>query len=280
MNKILSLFLVTLLLVSCKEKTTNNPSPKSESNNSNHVISDFQKIIDREKLTGCILILDVASGQYYSNDFDLAKEGHLPASTFKIPNSIIGLELGLLKDENTLFKWDSLKRAAKVWEADLVLSEAFKLSCVPCYQEMARNIGVVQMNKKLAELTYGQMDVDSTTIDDFWLKGSSKITAFQQIDFLWRMLHQQLKISDSTYQTMRRIMEIEVTGTYKLSGKTGWYEVNDSDHGWFVGFIEKGESTYIIATHLDRPENTDVNAFYLGRKDLSLEACRIMNFID
>jgi len=41
----------------------------------------------------------------------------LPASTFKIPNTLIALEEEIV-DENTVLKWDGKKRAWKPWNQD------------------------------------------------------------------------------------------------------------------------------------------------------------------
>ena len=75
----------------------------------------------------------------------IGNTGHLPASTFKIPNSIIALETGLIEDDSTLIKWDGDERRLPAWEQDLVFRDAFHYSCVPCYQEIARKIGEKRM---------------------------------------------------------------------------------------------------------------------------------------
>jgi len=101
----------------------------------------FQTILDTADLKGAILIFDSKDKKYYSNDFSWAEKGQLPASTFKIPNSMIALETGVVANDSTLFMWDGKKRAFKIWEQDLIFRNAFKYSCVPCYQEVARGIG-------------------------------------------------------------------------------------------------------------------------------------------
>ena len=146
----------------------------------------FQQIIDSSLVKGAVLIYDPQKNTYYSNDFDWAKTGHLPASTFKIPNSIIALETGVVENDSTLFKWDGKKRALAIWEKDMILHEAFHRSCVPCYQEIARKIGVARMKAHLRKFDYGYMLVDSSNLDIFWLEGASRINQFQQIDFLSR----------------------------------------------------------------------------------------------
>lgn len=63
------------------------------------VVPEFQKILDSSDLEGAILIYDKKKNTYYSNSFLESRVQYLPASTFKIPNSIIGLELNILENE-------------------------------------------------------------------------------------------------------------------------------------------------------------------------------------
>lgn len=105
----------------------------------------FENILDSFQLKGSILIFDNAGNTFFSNDFDRANERNLPASTFKIPNSIIALETGVIQSDTTTIKWNGEKRRLAVWEQDLTFKNAFQVSCVPCYQEIARKIGVGRM---------------------------------------------------------------------------------------------------------------------------------------
>lgn len=100
----------------------------------------------------------------------MGKKRNLPASTFKITNSIIALETGVVENDSTLLKWNGEKRRFKNWEQDLILRDAFHFSCVPCYQEIARKVGENKMNKFLKKLDYGNMKVDSSNLDLFWLE--------------------------------------------------------------------------------------------------------------
>ena len=166
------------------------------------LVSELQVILDSFNLEGAILIYDKQKDTYYSNSFEESKVEYLPASTFKIPNSIIGLELGILEDEHTVFKWDGSGRFLPVWEQDLTLKEAFQTSCVPCYQELARKIGVDRMKAYVERLNFGKMYPTQESIDNFWLLGPSKISPFAQIDFLKRLDEGKLTVSKSTTQTI------------------------------------------------------------------------------
>ncbi|MAW94071.1 MULTISPECIES: class D beta-lactamase [unclassified Leeuwenhoekiella] len=240
---------------------------------------EFQTILDSAGVEGSILIYDLKNDTYYSNDFQWATKGRLPASTFKITNSIIALETGVVENDSTLFKWNGEKRSLKVWEQDLILKDAFHFSCVPCYQEVARNIGAQRMSAYLDKLEYGAMDVDSTNIDMFWLEGGSKISQFQQIDFLKRFYKSQLPISERTEKIMKRMMILEENENYTLRGKTGWSIRNGNNNGWFVGYLENGSDTYFFATNINPNADFNMDLFPMIRKEVTLEALRNLNLM-
>ncbi len=242
-------------------------------------IDIFQQILDSANVYGSILVYDALKDIYYSNDFDRCKIGHLPASTFKIPNSIIALETGVISDDSTMIRWDGQKRRLSAWEQDLVFRDAFHYSCVPCYQEIARKIGVERMKAYLEKLDFGNMIVDSSSIDLFWLEGDSKISQFEQVDFLDRFYHSRIPVSKRTGDIMKRLMVIEENDTFRLSGKTGWSVRNGNNNGWFVGYLEKGVDVYFIATNIDPKVEFNMDLFTVIRRQISMKAFRAMGII-
>ena len=78
-------------------------------------------------------------------------EARLPASTFKIPNSVIALETAVVADpDKDVFKWDGVTRSIEAWNKDHTLRSAIAVSAVPVYQEIARRIGEVRMARNRA----------------------------------------------------------------------------------------------------------------------------------
>ncbi len=275
------LFLL-LLLTSCTQPQAPQttipinipPTPKKQTNES------FQKIIESAELNGVILIYNPQTQIYTSNDFERSEKGFPPASTFKIPNSIIALETGVVENVNTLFKWDGQKRAFKMWEQDLIFENVFKKSCLPCYQEIARNIGVDSMTAYLKKLNYSpNVKVDSASLDLFWINGKSTISAFEQIDFLSRFYHSKLPISERTEKIVKEIMLIDEKSNYRLSGKTGWYVNEDENLGWFVGYVEKGDDVYFMATNVDPKDNFDMEQFPRIRLQILKQAMKHLGII-
>ena len=277
--KISYTLLILIAFFSCTSKKTDADKKEIKVVAREIIVPEFQTIIDSADVNGAILIYDFKANKYYSNNFVWSKKGNLPASTFKVTNSIIAIETGVIETDSSLLKWNGEKRRLPIWEQDLVFKDAFRFSCVPCYQEIARKIGAKKMNEYLDKLEYGNMKVDATNIDVFWLEGESKITQFQQIDFLKRFYQSELEISERTELIMKRMMVIEDNGDYKLSGKTGWSIRNGINNGWFIGYIERQNKTYFFATNIEPKEQFDMDLFSMIRKDVTYKAFEQMKLI-
>jgi len=275
--RILNIILIVFLLQSCAENKKTKKEQKINLSENEIVKPEFQSIIDSSNVNGSILIYDLKNDLYYSNNFDWAKTGRLPASTFKIVNSIIALETKVVENDSTLFRWNGEKRDYKIWEQDLILRDAFKYSCVPCYQEIAREIGEKRMNEYLEKLEYKDMKVNSKNIDKFWLEGDSKINQFQQIKFIKRFFKSELEISKRTQDIMKKIFFIEKYGKYNLNGKTGLSIRNGNYNGWFVGYIESEEdNNYFFATNIEPKDTLNKKSFPKLRKKITIEALNTM----
>lgn len=268
---------VFLFIVSCTAKPEKTNFSKKVKDTVFIKKETFQFIIDSSKVKGSILIYDYLNNSYYSNNFSWSKKGFLPASTFKIPNSIIALETGIIKNDSTIIPWNGEKRNMKIWEQDLTLKKAFHLSCVPCYQKIAREIGVLRMNKFLDSLNYKSMNVNQTSIGNFWLQGNSKINQFQQIDFLKRFHFSELPISKSSEITMKRLMIISKNNNSILRGKTGWSIRNGNNNGWFVGYLQKEKKLYFFATNIKPNKDFDLKKFSKIRKEITLKALSLID---
>lgn len=278
-NSGITALLLAIVFFSCGEQKQPDAVAEEKQTPVEIIKQEFGHIIDSANMMGSILIYDPQQNQYYSNDFARSKKGFLPASTFKIVNSIIGLETKVLENDSTLFKWDGKKRRLKVWEQDLTLKDAFQVSCVPCYQEIARKIGVERMKEHLQQFNYGTMVVDSSTIDNFWLEGDSKISQFQQIDFLQRLYKSQLPIAERTEKIIKRMMLYEETPDYKLSGKTGWAIRQGNNIGWWVGYVETQGSVFYFATNVEPKPELDMEQFPELRKQITTVALKKLGII-
>ncbi|MHC1713617.1 MAG: class D beta-lactamase [Solidesulfovibrio sp.] len=189
-------------------------------------------------------------------DAKRAATPYLPASTFKILNSLIGLETGAIKGPDEVFPYDGTPRFLHEWNKDLTLKQAFAVSCVPVYQEIARRIGQDRMAWYVAAAGYGNADI-SGGIDVFWLSGGLRISALEQIAFLTRLKNRQLPFSAATIDAVLDIMIAEKTPAAILRAKTGWSARVSPGIAWYVGMVTRGPDTWYFALNIDVPAPAD-----------------------
>ena len=180
-----------------------------------------------------------------------------PCSTFKIFNTLIGLELGLLPGpDDPWYTWDGITRGFEAWNKDLTLRQAFRVSCVPAFQGLARQIGAARMQNYINKIRYGTRDI-SSGIDFFWLPRSEEnfltISAIEQVELLTGLLDYKLPFSKNNIDVLTDIMRVYETDKATLYGKTGssGTDVDETDRvGWFVGFLVTEETIYVFACNI------------------------------
>lgn len=204
-------------------------------------------------VTGTVVLMDMRRQTCVRFDPERAAERFLPASTFKIFNTMVALDEGSIPDAETVLKWDGADRGLPAWNRDQAMREAFQSSTVWFYQELARRTGEARMREWLQREQYGNADV-SGGIDRFWLDGGLRISADEQVAFLWKLHRRELSFSARAQQIVYDLMLREQTSEHTIRAKTGWTEANGRQLGWFVGYIEKGNDFYIFALNF---ESTD-----------------------
>lgn len=227
---------------------------------------DFGKIYSDYNVKGSFVMYDLNADKYFYYDSARCFERFTPASTFKIPNSIIGLETGVITDENFVIPWDSIKRRVDAWNHNMDLKTAIKVSCVPYYQELARRVGEEKMREFVNKFNYGNMDM-SSGVDKFWLSGSMEISQSEQITFLKKLYNEELPVSKRSMNITKNIMLLEDTLGCKLRAKTGWGNVDSNNIGWFVGWLEKDNNVYFFANNIET-KNAGEN-FPAARKEIT-----------
>ncbi|MEM8559738.1 MAG: penicillin-binding transpeptidase domain-containing protein [Bacteroidota bacterium] len=242
----------------------NSPSPQ--------VRVDFAQAFEDEGVVGTF-VLATLSGEplaeaahtgidsLHVHNPERAETRYLPASTFKIPNSLFALESGVVADTNEVFVWDGVERFASAWNQDLTLGPALRASAVWVFQDIARRIGETQMRGFVDRLGYGNQDIGGG-IDLFWLNGALRVSATEQITLIEGLARGSLPISSPTQKAVRSMMTVErgtlEDGTpYVLRAKTGWANAPDPDLGWWVGYVEHttpdGPQRWAFALNIDMP---------------------------
>ena len=199
--------------------------------------------------TSAFVLYDRTNDHYIRYNPERSSERLLPASTFKIMNSLIGLETGVIPDEDYVIEWDGTQYEIAAWNQDHSLRTAMQNSVVWYYQELARRVGKEKMHYYVDAVGYGNQDI-SGEIDPFWLNGSLRISADEQVEFLKRLYQGDLPFSERSMKIVKEIMVLEKNDLYQLSGKTGTGMVDDLYIGWFVGFVEEENNVYFFATNI------------------------------
>lgn len=247
-------FLALLLLVAAAPADAQSPERQIV------LRDDLEKVFKDIGTDGTFVMLELKKNRITVVNGDRHTRGYLPASTFKIPNALIALETGVVKDaDNPVFKWDGVKREFEAWNKDHTLRTGFRASAVWQFQEIARQITGTRMRVYVSQFGYGNRDIGGPE-DAFWLEGKLRISALQQVEFLERFYIGKLPVAPRSVGIVKDIMFLEKSNGAVLRGKTGWIPSGDHRIGWFVGWVERGEETYIFALNLDPLEERHVAA--------------------
>lgn len=226
----------------------------------NNVTQDesMKKYFDSANVDGCFAIYNNGTNQFDIYNLSRYRDSaYSPASTFKIVNSLIALHTGKVFDENEILKWDSAKHNKREeCNKDMDMKEAFKLSCVPYYQEVARRIGHDTMKYWIDSIAYGNKNI-SGAIDSFWLNNHLKIKPDEQMGLVKRLYFNQLPFTQRAQRIVCNLMVREDNTNYKLCYKTGWgNKENGNDIGWMVGWIEENKHPYFFVLNIEAKEGT------------------------
>jgi beta-lactamase class D len=222
---------------------------------------NFARHFQDLEVEGSIVIYDLNQNRTYQYNPERNATPFLPASTFKILNSLISLETGVIANDLALLTWDGVERMVPAWNRDLNMRVAFSQSAVWFYQVLARRVGHERMQQWVTEVGYGNGDIGPTEeIDRFWLEGALRITPEEQIQFLRRLYSNDLPFSENVVATVKDIMVVETTPDYTLRAKTGWAGFGETDQtqiGWIVGYLEQNNNVYFFATNMDMRDEDD-----------------------
>jgi beta-lactamase class D len=217
------------------------------------ISDDLAKRFADEGTVGTFVGYKIDDYLIIASDTDRSGQAFLPASTFKIPNSLIALETGVVGDpDKDIFKWDGVKRSIEAWNQDHTLRSAIAASAVPVYQEIARRIGAERMQTYVDLFEYGNRNIGGG-IDQFWLTGDLRIDPIQQIDFVDRLRRGALPVSKRSQDLVRDILPVTKAGDATIRAKSGLLgaELGKPSLGWLVGWAEKGSAQTVFALNLD-----------------------------
>lgn len=233
---------------------------------------------------GCTFVLMEDSGDIKTIlNVKRARQPFTPYSTFKIPNTLIALDVGVVSNLKQPLSYNKEQYPVQSWwpeiwyKAPLPIRPAFQNSAVPIYQEIANKIGKARMQEYLNGFEYGNRDI-SSGLDTFWLNGSIQISALQQVQFLKRLFDGELPISDATLQTFKQVMLKEQTEDYTLYAKTGGGGMaKNKAIGWYVGMLERNGKSWYFAVNVDGKNFSEVQKSRIAIANAELRKAGLLN---
>ncbi len=202
---------------------------------------------------------------------------YAPESTFKIPLSLMGFDAGVLKDKSSP-SWPCKKdydHYINVCKGDHDPRTWMRDSCLWYSRVLTSHLGMEKLRDYVEKFNYGNEDLSgdkgkNNGLAHAWISSSLQISPDEQVEFLQKTIDQKFSLTRESYGKTKEIMFIqELAGGWKLYGKTGNgmqrdFKCNKTDlqHGWFVGYIEKGARHIVFASHIaDRKKQNTVASF-------------------
>ncbi|MCC5968683.1 MAG: class D beta-lactamase [Pararhodobacter sp.] len=233
-----------------------------------------EQLVDSERST--FVMVEIDTGRMFVCNEQRASERFFPASTFKIPHTLIALESGESVDVHAALPWDGRPRGVGSWDQDTSLSDAITSSTVWVFQDIAERIGHARELEAVQRLQYGNADIgDESRLRSFWLSGPLEISALEQISFLSQLRERALDVDPDVQMRTIDLLSMQECGRdCMIYGKTGAVLPIDNDGfllsnddsilppdaertGWFVGWVE-------------RPSNDGGPVVFAHNLDLSL----------
>lgn len=244
---------------------------------------DFKKYYNEYNVDGSFALYNQNENEYLFYNEDQFGKPFTPASTFKILNSLIGLETGVIDNENYVISWDGVSRNP-VWDKDHDMQLAYQNSTVWYYQELARRVGEEKMAHWVEKTSYGNKNIGGG-IDQFWLDGNLRISPKQQIDFLRKLRDHDLPFSDRSIRIVKKIMIETDTPNYTIRSKTGWGGQDGKDIGWYLGYVETKDNVYYFVNciQINSKRNEELEQAILfdkARKEITQKILQELNIIE
>lgn len=236
--------------------------------------SAIEKLFLDIPIEGSIVVSNLDGTKVYSYNDARARKPHTVASTFKIANTLIALEDGVVTNKFEVFPWNGVEHEVKSWNRDQTLETAFKVSCVWCYQKIARGVGTEKYIKYLGDYEYGNLP-ETFKVDEFWLDGSLKLNSYEQISFLKNVYRNEPTFGTRAYKTLKEIMLVDKASTYSIYAKTGWSPYGDDPVGWYIGYVEKGGDVWFFVTNLEIKKMRNL----ILRKEITYRVLKSINVL-
>lgn len=231
------------------------------------------------------LAVDLKSDNCWVIDKQGLNQRHAPYSTFKIPHTLVALEVAAVKSIDEQIEWDQKKYPAQsfwpeTWKQSHTLKSAFKHSAVWYYKALVPRIKPTEYKSWLAKFHYGNQKFTAGS-DDFWLNNELKISPAEQVEFIACLLKNRCGVKTNNFAAFEPTALQEVRNGLSLYAKTGAGPVDPQNfdgafEGWYVGYVkaEDGKPVTAFALYMEAESFSQLKSY---RKDFSLRLLTDLN---
>jgi beta-lactamase class D len=217
----------------------------------------------------CVVVIEAGVTERWNGSVADCATRLSPASTYKIPHALIGLETGVIT-ETTVEKWDGVAHPDQPkWNQDHTVLSAMRPSVLWFFQAMAPRIGAARAHQWLTRLEYGNTDT-SGAITQYWLNGRLRISPDEQLAFMKKFYDGSLPVRTAHIDRLKHAIE-QAPGTVEnargvtkldaewgpgmsLNSKTGASTMASGESvSWLVGQLTVNRRALIFASAVWRP---------------------------
>lgn len=238
--------LFSFFLIACFSCTLNNVSHEEK----------LKKHFDEYHTEGSFALYDNSLGRHTVFNEQRDTTRFSPANTFNIVQSLLALQTGRLNSDSAMIKWDGVVRSENAWNKDLNLYNAFRVSSIPHFEQLAQMIGKDTLQSWLDTLSYGNKNIGKN-LTSFWMDNSLKISPDEQIWLVKLLYFKQLPLRKSVQDQVKRMMIQENNMKYQLAYSLGWGKTDKGNEmGWAIGWIEENRHVYFFAQNFESTDHT------------------------
>ncbi|WP_394525292.1 BlaR1 family beta-lactam sensor/signal transducer [Lacrimispora sp. JR3] len=201
-------------------------------------------------LKGSFVLYELNSGQYSIYNEEEGIKRISPDSTYKIYSALAALEEGVITPDSSAMDWNGKYYPFDAWNRNQDLKSAMSHSVNWYFTSLDEKTGLSSLNKYFHKIRYGNSDL-SGGLGRYWSQSSLKISPVEQVELLARFCLGGLPFAAENIKAVKDSLLVSSSGGSMLYGKTGTGNIDGNYvNGWFVGFVEAREETYVFATNI------------------------------
>ena len=199
---------------------------------------------------GSFVFYDLENDAWSIHDREHAALRTAPDSTYKIYDSLFGLEEGIITPENSFIAWNGESYPFETWNADQTLPSAMSSSVNWYFQAIDEKLGFADVYSYIQEIGYGNENMRGD-FSTYWMESSLKISPIEQVELLTRLQNNSFGFAPENINAVKDAICLFSSDTGTFYGKTGTGRVDGRDvNGWFIGFVETADNTYFFAANI------------------------------